>query len=271
MDRFEKNARRKIGLYERCYALEAEETPEEQRNSCSSHSDQLIFEALRLGGPMGTPSGGYPASVVGSIYDVVVNSVKPVSAREQEISQYLKEVREVKKRVGSGKSISPVFLIDRHEYRTVGILILDLIEGDGCELEGEGIHGFNTEELIYSGGTRILEPKKRLRMRRSTNLVKGFYWIEPATWKITQGLDSRIVYLQTFYPIDKVQSSLREFERKLGNENLTPNEEEYIQGNIEMSRKEVVRSNQVARIAGKERKYIFLNREGKVIDPIINN
>jgi hypothetical protein len=92
-------ARSKIDLFERCYDFEASQTPEEQRNTCSSHSDKLIFEALRLGGPTGTPRGLYPISVVASIYDKVASDVTPEPATVQEEDLYRREVEIVKARI----------------------------------------------------------------------------------------------------------------------------------------------------------------------------
>jgi len=190
-----------------CYWDEYYDTPEEQRNDCSSDEERMIFEYLRLGGPLGNQTGIYPPQIVAEIFDKRARHIYPSELRKITLDSYKRDIELIKER---SKEFPPI-----REYLrgcngdTQRILILDLEEGTINPLRIP--HYSSLEACIrmgkvfypkwgrwYSNQITKYDDEEKIRENIHKRFIKGREHNFPRTERLTEGIETRVIFLETF-------------------------------------------------------------------------
>jgi len=184
-------------LFERCYELEREETPDEARNDVSSHNDRILMEMIRLGGCDGNPRGLYPAVAVASVWDKLSRTFKKQSESKIDAKQYESDMNELKERVKKygGHSFSHLYLDNSIKFNYMNVFLLDPIAEQGYEIEGIGIHRASEEilvNIISSDFSKTHTLRKNLE-----ELMRGQYLKDQNITELTSGIKTKVIYLES--------------------------------------------------------------------------
>lgn len=186
--------------FERCYYIEQEETPEEQRNDISSHNDRTLIEMLRLGGVNGNPRGLYPAEIVAEVWDKNIRKEPSEAYALPEAEQYYRDLELVRQRVKDSWSayLLGYYFCDRMYFGTQGIMLFDVKMGKYHDFGSEIMHETSCDDLVAFA----------LEFNRDAHdFVKGRYFCDPNSEDLTRGVNTRVVYLENLvvYPENLVR------------------------------------------------------------------
>jgi hypothetical protein len=294
---------RYVRLFQRCYEIEQEQTPEDRRGT-ASRNDALVIEALRLGGSTGLPRGLYPPQFVSEVFDRAAKERISKPAVSQEEEQYLSDIHTLKQRLGRcrvpGRVMAELFSTGSLDSFDIGRVVIDRDTGKGYEIEGQGIHSLkmdNMDILIQEMATRgIIDEHEFLNLMKK-DLFDGFYLVNQSACELTESVVTKVVKIKGVGGVERCADELRTIEqyplksypvlatiedemgRGFGHyscnpppvmEDFSPAEQDelrqVIQRERENARTLLADAQRAAEIGWQRKEYVFVSERGEVLE-----